>query len=73
MDRYTTRLEAIEDIVDAIEAGGAVEDPRAEFDIDAIADEVLTYDPALGHIQDAAFVLTVDADEFWDVVAKHAR
>ena len=65
MTRYTTRTEAIDrEIIEAIEATGVVEDAHAEFDIDAIADEVL------GDYEDG-YALTVTTDEFWDAVAKH--
>ena len=64
MTRYTTRNEAIErEIIEPIEAGEATRD---EYDIDAIAGAVLgTY--AEG------YALTVDADEFWEIVARHAK
>lgn len=65
MTRYTTRTEAIaREIIEAIEATGVVNDAYAEFDIDAIADEVL------GDYEDG-YALTVTTDEFWDAVAKH--
>lgn len=63
MNRYATRDEAIQrEIIDAIEAGEAT---AAEFDIDAIAAEVLG-DYSEGYAQQ------VDADEFWQIVARHA-
>lgn len=65
MTRYATRDEAIQrQIIDAIEATG--EATRAEFDIDAIAAEVLG-DYSEGYAQQ------VDTDEFWQIVARHAR
>lgn len=65
MTRYTTRNEAIDyEITRPIEASGVVENAHAEYDIDAIADEVL------GDYEDG-YALTVTTDEFWDVVAKH--
>ena len=64
MSTYTTRDEAItREIVTAIEAGGVA--TRDEYDIDAIADEVL------GDYTEG-YALKVDADEFWTVVARHA-
>lgn len=61
---YSTRDEAIErEIVDAIEAGVVI-DARAEYDIDAIADEVL------GDYDDG-YACMVDHDAFWASVAAH--
>lgn len=51
--------------IDAIEASNEVTDARAEYDIDAIADEVLG-DYADGY-------QLPDHDEFWAAVARHAR
>lgn len=62
---YTTRDGAIYwEIIRPIEASGDVADARAEFDIDAIADEVL------GDYEDG-FTCMVDADRFWEIVAAH--
>jgi len=64
---YATRAEAIErEIIEPIEASGEVRDARAEFDIDAIAAEVL------GDYADG-YACLVDADEFWRIVERHAR
>ena len=64
---YTTRDEAIQrEIVAAIEASGEVADAWAEFDIDAIAEEVL------GDYADG-YELKVDLDEFWRIVERHAH
>ena len=64
MNTYSTRTEAIQrEIVEPIEAGDA---NAAEFDIDAIADQVI------GDYSDG-FTLLVDTDEFWEIVAEHAR
>lgn len=61
---FTTRDEAIQrEIVDPIEASGEVADARATYDIEAIADEVLDD-------HEAGYQCTVDADEFWRIVAK---
>lgn len=66
--RYSTRDEAIEwEIIDPIEAGGVVPDARAEFDIDAIADEVL------GDYEDGFASRVVDHDTFWAIVEKHEK
>ena len=63
---YTTRDEAIErEIIDPIEASGEVTDARAEFDIDAIADEVL------GDYSEG-YACRVDDDRFWAAVEAHA-
>lgn len=62
---YTTRDDAIDaEIIKPIEASGVVEDARAEFDIDAIADEVL------GDYEQG-FTCTVDEDAFWEIVTAH--
>ena len=65
--RYSSRDEAIQRaIIDPIEASGEVRDASAEFDIDAIADEVL------GDYADG-YAPKVDLDEFWRIVERHAR
>lgn len=72
MTTYTTRSEAVlREVIEPIEATG--EASRDEYDIEAIADEVLEYDPAFGHIQDAGYSLKFDVDDFWDVVRRHER
>ena len=64
MTRYTTRDEAIaREIIDPIEAGNAT---AAEFDIDAIADQVL------GSYENG-YACQVEHDEFWQIVADNAR
>lgn len=62
--RYTTRTEAIaREIVEPIEVGPTSAD---EFDIEAIADEVLgTYEQG--------YACLVDADDFWAAVARHVK
>lgn len=62
---YTTRDEAIyREIVEPIE-NGDVNDAAAEYDIDAIADEVLgSYSQG--------FACQVTPEDFWDVVARYA-
>jgi hypothetical protein len=60
--RYVTRQDAIyREIIEPIENGEARAD---EFDIDAIADEVLG-----GY--DEGFACVVDHDEFWAAVERH--
>lgn len=62
MTRYTTRTEAIEcEIIAPIAAGDA---SAAEYDINAIADEVLG-DHAAG------YACQVTPEQFWAVVAEH--
>ena len=66
MTSYTTRNEAIEfEIVAAIESGDAAAD---EFDIEAIAEAVLTTEGDGTHYR---WVLGEDVD-FWAVVAANA-
>ena len=62
MTRYTTHTEAIQrEIIEPIEAGNAT---AAEFDIDAIADQVL------GSHEDG-YACQVEHDEFWQIVEQH--
>lgn len=65
MTTYTTRDDAIAAIIAAIEASAEVADARAEYDIDAIADEVI------GDYADGYRI--AGHDEFWASVARHAR
>ena len=61
-NEYTTKQDAINyEIIPAIEAGEA---KASEYDIEAIADEVITEENG---------TYTVDADIFWDAVARHAN
>ena len=63
---YTTRNEAIEaEIIAAIMSSGAVAH-ISEYDVDAIADEVL------GDYHQG-YASQVDAGEFWTIVEKHAK
>ena len=73
---FSTRDEAIASIEDAIEAGGAVTDARAEYDIDAIADELVTLHseetPEGATIASSLrFAIDADEDTFWNAVAAH--
>lgn len=62
---YTTRDDAIYwEIIRPIEASGEVADAHVEFDIEAIADEVL------GDYEDG-FACMVDADRFWEITEAH--
>lgn len=64
MTDYSTRNEAIDAIVTAIESSPEVRDARAEYNIDAIADEV---------IGDHADGYRIDTNVFWDAVERHAH
>lgn len=64
MTTYTTSDEAIAEIITAIEASNEVTDARAEYDIDAIADEVLTL---------TADGYCIDTDIFWVSVERNAK
>ena len=65
---YSTRDEAIErEIVTAIEAGDAT---RSEFDIDAIADEVI--EQVISETGQVTYQVTDDTDDFWAAVERHA-
>lgn len=73
---FSTRSEAIASITDAIEAGGAVTDARTEFDIDAIADELITKhadETPEGATIASSIYFAIDADEdtFWSTVEAH--
>lgn len=65
MTTYTTRTDAIAAIIDAIEAHPAITWARAEYDIDAIADEVI------GDYADGYRI--AEGIEFWASVFRHAR
>ena len=73
---FSTRDEAIASIIDAIEAGGAVADARSEYDINAIADELVTLHseetPEGATIASSVrFAIDADEDAFWAAVAAH--
>lgn len=64
--KYSRVDEAIfREIIEPIEHGD-VEDARAAFDIDAIAEKVL------GDV-DEGFACKVTVDEFWKIVEENAR
>ncbi|MBF4194641.1 hypothetical protein [Mycolicibacterium phlei] len=72
MKTYTTRSEAVlREIVEPIEASG-INDAYAEYDVDAIAEEVLDY-RASQDARECGYRTVVEADEFWRIVAKRAR
>jgi len=61
-----TQSDAIAHITEAIEATGVIPDASAEYDIDAIADEL--------HTATGGWDLTdLDAEILWWVVQRHAR
>lgn len=64
---YTTRQDAEQQIITAIE-NGDVEDARAEFDIDAIFEATHEYSAELQQ-----FVQTADVERFWIAVQENAR
>lgn len=67
--RYVTRDDAIDALIrEPIEHGGVAS--ADEFDIDAIADKVLTFVDA-GTTR-AGFECAVDDVEFWFIVENHA-
>ena len=67
--RYTTKTEAIGHLIAVIEYGG---ESAHEFNLDAIADQVFTYNPSPEALQRAGFVLTATDDEFWQAVQDNA-
>lgn len=76
---YTTRDEAINrEIVEPIE-NGDVDDAYAEYDIDALADDLLywhtEYDEDGNELLNyCGFRLReIESDDFWDLVLDHAR
>lgn len=80
MKLYITLSGAIHrEIIKPIEATGVVEDAYEEFDIDAIANEVLEFvdgwDEERGaynpNRQGYRLREDIEHDEFWDAVAKH--
>ena len=65
MSSYTTRDEAIQ--IEIVEALGT---EAADHDVEAIAAEVLDTE---GEGTQYRYIVAVDADEFWTIVAKHAH
>ena len=62
---YATRQEAIDrEITDSIDAGDAHSE---DYDLDAIADEVIDRD------EDGRYYVKADFDAFWAAVAKHDK
>lgn len=70
---WTTRNDAVEALTALLaEADYTIEGPVADaYDVDAIADEVLT---TTGHGTTYRYVLAdLEDDEFWAIVARHIR
>lgn len=66
---YTTRDEAIaREITATLEASPVISDAHKDFDVDAIADEVLAFDS-----ETQSFRCVATTDEFWESAQKHAR
>lgn len=63
---YSTRNEATDAIITAIEAGDATRD---EFDIDAIADEII--EQVTTETGQVTYQVTADTDAFWAAVERH--
>jgi hypothetical protein len=61
MDRFTTRQDAIEQLIIP-----ALDEFVGDHDIEAIADEVLGD-------YDQGYAQQVDTDEFWEIVARHTH
>lgn len=73
---FSTRSEAISSIIDAIEAGCPVRDAADEYDLDAIADELVTLhseETPEGATIASSVHFSIDADEdtFWATVEAH--
>lgn len=75
---FSTKDEAVGYIIEAIEAGGTVADARAEYDVDAIAGDLIVshseYDSDGATIASSLyFFIDADEDYFWEDVAAHER
>lgn len=64
---YDTWNEAVSELVFLPIAAGDVDDAEAEYDIDAIARETIE------RREDGLYGSSVDVDEFWQIVERHAR
>ena len=68
---YSTRTECIEsEITSTIEASGVAK--ADEYDIDAIADELVVMEPMDEH-HECSYRVDADEDELWACVARSAR
>ena len=69
MKIYSTRTEAIQyEVINPIESGEAIVD---DFDIDAIADQVISI-VYIGTYGTPGFRCVVEPNEFWQIVQEHA-
>ena len=66
MSNFTTRTDATDAVVAAIEATGVVPNAWDEYDVDAIVDE------AYGATE-SGYALRVDRADFWQIVERNAR
>lgn len=66
---YATMDDVHAEIVQAIENDSSA--LAAEYNLDAIAADCYTYDPAAGRIQDAGWKATADVEDFWASVERH--
>lgn len=65
---YTTRDEATARKITApLEASSVISDTHRDFDVDAIADEVLAFDP-----ETQSFRCVATTDMFWESAQKYA-
>lgn len=77
MTAFTTAYEARAAIIDIIEATGVIQDAAAEFDLDAIAGELVLFrdgydaDRAAYITNAAGYEIDEDAD-FWGIVEANA-
>ena len=69
---WTRRRDAVAAITAALAEGDITLDGPVEeaYDVEGLADEVLATQGA-GHLY--RYVLAVEGDEFWAIVARHAR
>lgn len=74
--RFATWDAALKEIAAAIEGSGTVENAAAEYDLEAIADDVLTWDdghdPETGNTRlDRQGWRIIEGDAFWRAVERH--
>lgn len=68
---YSTRTDCIEnEITDIIEASGVAS--ADEYDIDAIADELVVMEP-MDERHECGYRVDADEDELWACVARNAK
>lgn len=66
---YTSRTDAVKAIRDIIAYGSDGAVTASEYDVEAIADEVLATQGE-GHM--LRFFIAQESDEFWETVVRHA-